>query len=175
MIPGHLHDPPRFGEAAHFSLTAAAACEGGSGDPPLPAGHSQRREVLQIPRVSRSQFYVYLQRHREGGAAALEDEKRGPKRSPLSTIEELVLQIRRGRQYGAVRLSMYLSATTASACRPRRFFASFGRTVSIRPVMTAICVLTVQRWGLSVQRLDSTRRLHWVRLSRGCSAKLVTC
>lgn len=61
--------------------------------------------------ISRSQFYFWQKRHREGGVAALRDGKRGPRNHPFRTpphIEALVLQVRRERQYGSQRLSMFL-------------------------------------------------------------------
>jgi transposase InsO family protein len=61
--------------------------------------------------VSRSQFYIWLRRYRQLGDLGLRDRPPGPRVSPLRTpphIEALVLQLRRERRYGAVRLSLYL-------------------------------------------------------------------
>lgn len=61
--------------------------------------------------MSRTQFYIWLQRYRERGEAGLRDRPCGPRQSPFRTpphLEALVLQVRRERQYGAVRLSLYL-------------------------------------------------------------------
>ena len=61
--------------------------------------------------VSRSQFYIWLRRYQQLGDVGLRDRPPGPRVSPLRTpphIEALVLQLRRERRYGAVRLSLYL-------------------------------------------------------------------
>ncbi len=72
------------------------------------------RNVSQTCRffgISRTQFYIWLGRYREAGCPGLRDRPRGPHRSPLRTpphIEALILRVRQERQYGAVRLSLFL-------------------------------------------------------------------
>lgn len=61
--------------------------------------------------ISRTQFYVWFGRYREAGLVGLHDRPRGPHTSPLKTpphIEALILRVRQERQYGAVRLSLFL-------------------------------------------------------------------
>lgn len=61
--------------------------------------------------ISRSQFYVWKERYRLSGTDGLRNGKRGPKISPFRTppaVEALILQIRREREYGAVRISLFL-------------------------------------------------------------------
>jgi transposase InsO family protein len=72
------------------------------------------RHVCQTRRffgISRSQFYVWLRRHRETRVEGLQDRPRGPHISPYRIppeIEALILHLRKERQYGAVRRSYYL-------------------------------------------------------------------
>ncbi len=61
--------------------------------------------------ISRSIFYHWLHRYREAGLAGLRDGPRGPRHHPFTTpphIVALILQVRRERQYGALRLSLFL-------------------------------------------------------------------
>ncbi len=58
--------------------------------------------------ISRTQLYVWKQRFQEAG---LVDRPRGPRVNPFRTppeIEELVLQVRQERHYGAAKLSLFL-------------------------------------------------------------------
>ncbi|MGH7363339.1 MAG: IS481 family transposase [Candidatus Methylomirabilales bacterium] len=61
--------------------------------------------------ISGTQFYIWLRRYRQGGLAGLRDGPRGPRAHHYRTpphIEALVLRLRRERQYGALRLSLFL-------------------------------------------------------------------
>jgi len=61
--------------------------------------------------ISRTQFYYWLRRYDAEGRAGLLDRKPGPARSPWRTpdhIEALVVQVRRERRYGALRLRYFL-------------------------------------------------------------------
>jgi transposase InsO family protein len=61
--------------------------------------------------ISRSQFYYWHERYRQAGVDGLRGLKRGPKVSPWRTppdVERLVLRLRQERQYGVVRLSLFL-------------------------------------------------------------------
>lgn len=72
------------------------------------------RNVSQTCRffgISRNQFYIWLRRYRQAGLPGLRDRSRRPHRSPHRIppqIEALILQLRRERQYGVVRLSLFL-------------------------------------------------------------------
>ena len=61
--------------------------------------------------ISRTQFYIWLNRYRRAGLAGLRDGPRGPRSHPYQTpphIEALILRLRRERQYGALRLGLFL-------------------------------------------------------------------
>ena len=61
--------------------------------------------------ISRTIFYCWLHRYREAGLAGLRDGARGPHHHPFTTpphVVALILQVRRERQYGALRLSLFL-------------------------------------------------------------------
>ncbi len=61
--------------------------------------------------LSRTQFYIALRRYREAGVAGLRERPCGPHQSPLRTpphIEALIPRIREDRQYGTVRLGLFL-------------------------------------------------------------------
>ena len=71
------------------------------------------RNVSQTCRffgISRSLFYVWRDRYQQDGLAGLRDGPRGP-RPPFTTpahIVALMLQVRRQRQYGPLRISFFL-------------------------------------------------------------------
>jgi transposase-like protein len=61
--------------------------------------------------ISRGTFYDWKARYEKSGRSGLRIGKRGPKVSPFRTppdIEALILRIRQERQYGAVRISLFL-------------------------------------------------------------------
>lgn len=61
--------------------------------------------------ISRTIFYRWLHRYREAGLEGLQDGPRGPRHHPFTTpphVVALILQVRRERQYGALRLSLFL-------------------------------------------------------------------
>jgi len=61
--------------------------------------------------VSRTIFYRWLARYRQAGVAGLRDRQRGPRHHPYTTpphIVALILQVRRERQYGPLRISFFL-------------------------------------------------------------------
>lgn len=72
------------------------------------------RNVSQTCRffgISRNQFYCWVRRYRKAGLAGLRDRSRRPHRSPHRIppqIEALILRLRQERQYGVVRLSLFL-------------------------------------------------------------------
>jgi transposase InsO family protein len=61
--------------------------------------------------ISRGQFYRWLRRFQQEGAPGLQDRPRRPRTCPHRTpphVEALVLRVRQERQYGVVRLSLFL-------------------------------------------------------------------
>ncbi len=72
------------------------------------------RNVSQTCRffgISRSLFYIWRDRYRQDGLAGLRDGPRGPRHHPFTTpahIVALILQVRRQRQYGPLRISLFL-------------------------------------------------------------------
>jgi len=61
--------------------------------------------------VSRGQFYFWLRRYRQVGFGGLKAQKCGPRKHPFATpphIVALVLQIRQERQYGPIRICLFL-------------------------------------------------------------------
>jgi len=73
--------------------------------------------------VSRSQFYIWQRRFEKKGVEGLRDMSRRPNmiryRIPPEMIA-LILRVREERRYGAVRMSLYLHATTRSTSPRRR-------------------------------------------------------
>jgi transposase InsO family protein len=75
--------------------------------------------------ISRSQFYEWYGRYQKEGPPGLRDRKRGPKVSPWRTppdIEALVIRLRQERQYGALRLSLFLKRYHQVYLSPRAIF-----------------------------------------------------
>jgi transposase-like protein len=72
------------------------------------------RNVSQTCRffgISRSLFYIWRDRYRHDGLVGLRDGPRGPRHHPFTTpahIVALILQVRRQRQYGPLRISLFL-------------------------------------------------------------------
>lgn len=69
------------------------------------------RKTCRFFGVSRNQFYLWLRRYGTHGFAGLRDRPRRPRTRPHRTpphIEALILRIRQERQYGVVRLSLFL-------------------------------------------------------------------
>lgn len=72
------------------------------------------RNVSQTCRffgISRALFYVWRVRYQQDGLAGLRDGPRGPRHHPFTTpahIVALSLQVRRQRQYGPLRISLFL-------------------------------------------------------------------
>ena len=72
------------------------------------------RNVSQTCRffgISRSLFYIWRDRYRQDGLVGLRDGPRGPRHHPFTTpvhIVALILQVRRQRQYGPLRISLFL-------------------------------------------------------------------
>lgn len=61
--------------------------------------------------ISRTIFYRWRRRYRQGGLPALRDGYRGATNHPYSTpphVVALILQVRRDRQYGPLRISFFL-------------------------------------------------------------------
>lgn len=61
--------------------------------------------------ISRTQFYIWLGRYRQSGLIGLHDRPRGPRNHPFRIpppIVALILRLRHERQYGALRLSLFL-------------------------------------------------------------------
>src|SRR5438093_2915458 len=61
--------------------------------------------------ISRTLFYRWRDRYRQEGLPGLQDGPRGPRYHPFTTppqIVALILQIRRERQYGPLRISFFL-------------------------------------------------------------------
>src|SRR5262249_57606090 len=61
--------------------------------------------------ISRTIFYRWRRRYRRSGLAGLRDGYRGPGHHPSATpphLVALILQVRRDRQYGPLRLSFFL-------------------------------------------------------------------
>jgi transposase InsO family protein len=61
--------------------------------------------------ISRTLFYRWRDRYRQKGLPGLQDGARGPRHHPFTTppqIVALILQIRRERQYGPLRISFFL-------------------------------------------------------------------
>jgi len=77
--------------------------------------HAQvTRNVSQTCRffgISRTLFYAWRHRYGRGGLGALHDGPRGPRHHPFTTpahIVALILAVRQQRQYGPLRLSLFL-------------------------------------------------------------------
>ena len=72
------------------------------------------RNVSQTCRffgISRTLFYAWRDRYRQDGLAGLCDGPRGPRHHPFTTpphIVALILQVRRQRQYGPLRISFFM-------------------------------------------------------------------
>ena len=72
------------------------------------------RNVSQTCRffgISRSLFYIWRDRYRRDGLVGLRAGPRGPRHHPFTTpahIVALILQVRRQRQYGPLRISLFL-------------------------------------------------------------------
>ena len=72
------------------------------------------RNVSQTCRffgISRSLFYIWRERYRQDGLVGLRDGPRGPRHHPFTTpthIVALILQVRRQRQYGPLRICLFL-------------------------------------------------------------------
>jgi transposase InsO family protein len=61
--------------------------------------------------ISRTIFYCWLTRYRRAGIEGLRERQRGPRHHPYATpptIVALILQVRRERQYGPLRISFFL-------------------------------------------------------------------
>jgi transposase-like protein len=61
--------------------------------------------------ISRSLFYIWRDRYRQDGLIGLRDGPRGPRHHPFTTpahVIALILQVRRQRQYGPLRISLFL-------------------------------------------------------------------
>ncbi len=61
--------------------------------------------------ISRGQFYFWLRRYRAVGFHGLKAQKCGPREHPFATpphIVALVLQVRHERQYGPIRICLFL-------------------------------------------------------------------
>ena len=61
--------------------------------------------------ISRTLFYRWRDRYRQAGLPGLQDGPRGPRHHPYTTpphVVALILQIRRERQYGPLRISFFL-------------------------------------------------------------------
>ena len=72
------------------------------------------RNVSQTCRffgISRTLFYRWRERYRQEGLVGLHDGPRGPRHHPFTTplhIVALILEIRRERQYGPLRIRFFL-------------------------------------------------------------------
>ena len=61
--------------------------------------------------ISRGQFYFWLRRYRKLGFEGLKNAKSGPRRHPFATpphIVALILKVRHERQYGPIRICLFL-------------------------------------------------------------------
>ena len=72
------------------------------------------RNVSQTCRffgISRGQFYFWLRRYRQVGFGGLRAQKCGPRNHPFKTpphVVALILQVRHERQYGPIRICLFL-------------------------------------------------------------------
>lgn len=61
--------------------------------------------------ISRGQFYIWLRRYRQHGLEGLKNGKPGPRRHPFATpshIVALILRVHHERQYGPIRICLFL-------------------------------------------------------------------
>ena len=69
------------------------------------------RQTCRFFGISRGQFYFWLRRYQTVGFHGLKAQKCGPRRHPFTTpphIVALILQVRHERQYGPIRICLFL-------------------------------------------------------------------